>query len=291
MTAGNKLVSVDKVSAIITVCSSSTLSIAPIAESNNVIVMSAIATTPLLTNRSGNVFRISSSAVQWANKAAQASRTLNFTTAAIIYEQNDYPLGWKNSFKSAFEALGGKVVAEEAYPTGESDFRTTLIKIKQSKPEMLLIIPLSPLAGSNIVKQLQETQLDAQIMGSEILSFHTFLKNSAGYSDGIYVVTYKYDTESPLFTAFLADYQKKFGRNITEDIYGALGYDAFMLIAKASESCTNADVECIKFYLTNILNKNTTGISGTFYIDENHDGAREYQIRIIENGKLGSVVA
>ncbi len=287
-TAANKLINVDNVSVLITVCSSSTLAAVPIAESHKITVVSPVAATPLLTNKSAYVFRISASSVLSSQEAAKLAANLGFRKAAIIYEQNDYPVGWKNSFRATFESLNGTVVEEEAFSSGETDFRTYLTKAREKKPDLLLVTVLSPLAGSNIVKQARELNISAQIIGNEILAYQAFLKNSIGYSEDVYASVYKYNPDSAEFRQFIRDYSNMFGKNVTEEIYGALGYDAYTLVLDALKTCSNRD--CIKDYFDSAINKEIKGISGKFYINEEHDGIREFEIRKIENGKIGKVV-
>lgn len=287
-TAANKLINVDNVSVLITVCSSSTLAAVPIAEFHKITVISPVAATPLLTNKSAYVFRISASSVLSSQEAAKLAAKLGFRRAAIIYEQNDYPVGWKNSFRTTFEALNGTVVDEQAFGSGETDFRTSLTKVKEKNPDILLVIVLSPLAGSNVVKQARELNISAQIIGNEILAYQAFLKNSAGYSEGVYASVYKYDPDSAEFRKFTEDYRKLFGKNVTEEIYGALGYDAYTLVLDALKACSIK--ECVKDYFDGLVNKEIKGISGKFYINEEHDGVREFEIREIENGKVGGAV-
>ena len=66
-------------------------------------------------------------------------RTLQQTNLKVknvaIYADNasDYSKGLAASFKKDFEAAGGKIVAEESYVAKDSDFRSTLTRIKVCK--------------------------------------------------------------------------------------------------------------------------------------------------------------
>ena len=60
--------------------------------------------------------------------------------AAILYTANDFGTGLMNDFATAFEELGGEVVASETYFEGQSkDFSPQLTKIKGKNPDLMFI--------------------------------------------------------------------------------------------------------------------------------------------------------
>ena len=63
---------------------------------------------------------------------------LGFDKAAILYDVNDdYALGLKDNFIKVFTAKGGKIVAEEGYTAGDTDFTAQLTKIKEADPQII----------------------------------------------------------------------------------------------------------------------------------------------------------
>ena len=58
---------------------------------------------------------------------------LGVKTAAIYADNaSDYAKGLAAAFKETFEAGGGEIVAEEAYVAKDTDFKSTLTRIKIS---------------------------------------------------------------------------------------------------------------------------------------------------------------
>jgi branched-chain amino acid transport system substrate-binding protein len=60
-------------------------------------------------------------------------------TAVIIYENAAAGIDGRDDFKRTFEALGGKVLAEEPIEFGQTNFRPALLKIMSLKPDMVYI--------------------------------------------------------------------------------------------------------------------------------------------------------
>src|SRR5437764_12156611 len=62
------------------------------------------------------------------------------TTAAIRRDnKNDYSVGLVEVIRKELTTLGGKIVAEQSYSGGDSDFRPQLTATKGSNPQVLFI--------------------------------------------------------------------------------------------------------------------------------------------------------
>ena len=106
--AGNKLINLDKVKMIVGgVCSGETLAIAPMAEKNNVILISPASTNPKVTQAGDYVFRlIPSDSFQGKFAAEYMYNTLGKRSIAVLYTKNDWGVGVSNVFKKKiFETI------------------------------------------------------------------------------------------------------------------------------------------------------------------------------------------
>ena len=97
------------------------------------------------------------------------------------------------------------------------------------------------------------------------------------------VTTYGYDLDSIEMKNFLVDYKNKYGREVSEEIYGALGYDVYNILYESFEICGD-NPECIKDYLNEV--KERTGAGGKYILDEKGDAIRDVVVRKVVNGKL-----
>jgi len=283
--AAKKLMEMDNVKIIVSgVCSSSTLGIAPLVQEKKIILISPVAASPVLTNAGEYVFRIASSSDFMASNAARIVKELGYNKIAIIYELNDYPVGWKEVFVSEFQKIGGEVIIEENFNPGDTDMKTQLIKVKEKNPEAILFTVLSAPSAIQILKQSKELNIDKQLIGNEVFSFKSVINSYPAAAEGMLITTYNYDLDSMEMKGFLNDYKQEYGKDITEEIYGALGYDLYNLLYEAIVSCNGDNPECIKTYLENIGGK--LGVSGKYTLDKNGDAIRKVVLRRVEEDEL-----
>ena len=85
-----------------------------------------------------------------------ATKELKLKTAAVYADNaSDYAKGLAASFIEDFEAAGGTIVAKESYVAKDTDFRSTLTRIKGANPEFIFIPGYYEEVGL-IVKQARE---------------------------------------------------------------------------------------------------------------------------------------
>ena len=92
---------------------------------------------------------------------------------SLLISSSDYSKGIANAFKEQFEANGGKVVAQEAYVAKDTDFRSTLTRIKAAKPDFIFLPGYYEEVGL-IIKQARELGIDVAIHGWRWLGFSNF---------------------------------------------------------------------------------------------------------------------
>lgn len=156
VSAFQKLKDIDGVKFVIGgFCSSETLAIAPLAESSKVLALSAASSNPSIDGASPFVFSLSYSDNLVGQTLAKEMSAYN--KVAIITEQNDYNIGvqkvWLDSLK---QYPNVEVVANEVFTKGATDFRSVLEKIKNAKPEAILLNPNVGITAQNLVRQFAE---------------------------------------------------------------------------------------------------------------------------------------
>ncbi|MDD5148346.1 MAG: ABC transporter substrate-binding protein [Candidatus ainarchaeum sp.] len=285
LSAAKKLVEIDDSNIVVSgVCSSSTLAIAPYAQEKKIILISPVAATPALTNAGEYVFRIASSSVHMASNAARIAKESGYEKVAVLFEVNDYTVAWKDVFKREFEKLGGEIVAEDGFNSADKELKTQFLKIKETNPDLILTTTLSAPTAIMVLKQAKELGVNTRMLGNETFSFKSVISADTEAAEGMLITTYAYDLNSAEMQKFLSDYKQKYNKDVTEEIYSALGYDTYNLLYDAISSCNGNNAECIKAYLSN--QKEHTGASGTYHLDANGDAIRQVVLRKVENGKL-----
>ena len=177
-----------------------------------------------------------------------------------------------------FEAKEGKIKTAESYSVGAKDFRTELIKIKNSDAEVLFIWG-QPGEMVPILSQIKELDIQIPIVTTSVLVQTTDLK-SAGLeiAEGVIYT----DLRTSLENSYLnKEYKKRY--NEDAGLLAKLGYDVVMLITGAMQE-VGTDSTMIKDYL--YLIKDFPGASGTMSFDEDGTVVKDFDFKIVKNGEF-----
>lgn len=285
-----KLTSQDQVAAIVG-AATSTNSIAQvqIAQDNKVPVISPSGTSPEITfskdKLNDYVFRTSFiDPFQGTVAANFAANEIKAKSAAIyIDSSSDYSKGLAAAFKEQFEKNGGKVVAQEAYIAKDTDFRSTLTRLKSAKPDFIFLPGYYEEAGL-IVKQARETGLDVPFMGGDGWDSPKLVEIAGAKALNNTFITNHYSSGDPdekiqnFVSAFKAKYKDK-----SPDAFNALGYDTGYFLADAIKRAGSADSEKIKEALEKTADLEL--VTGTFTLDEKHNPIKSATILEFKEGK------
>ncbi|HOO88773.1 MAG TPA: ABC transporter substrate-binding protein, partial [Synergistales bacterium] len=169
--AVKRLIEYDKVVAVIgTYGSSLAMAGGEVAEAAKVPMMGTSCTNPLVTQGKMYVFRACFiDPFQGAGAATYAINSLKMNKAALLIDvANDYCVGLANFFKQSYKKLGGEIVSELKYNSGDQDFTAQLTEIISQNPD-LLFIPADFAEGAIIMKQARELGAEFQIMGGDAM--------------------------------------------------------------------------------------------------------------------------
>src|SRR5882724_8077928 len=128
-TVVKKLISRDKVVAVIGAnASANSLEAAPICQNEKIPMMAISSTNPKVTEIGDYIFRICFiDPFQGAVLAKFAHTTLKAQRLALLTSVNSpYSVGLSSVLRERFTALGGEVVAEQKFAEGDKDFRAQL---------------------------------------------------------------------------------------------------------------------------------------------------------------------
>lgn len=276
LTAAKTLIEVQEVDVLISgVCSSSTLALAPYAAEQGILLVSAVAASPDLSDAGPHVFRASSSSELMADQAA-ASLNGKFSRIAIVQEIDPYPAGWTRAFTDVWQ---GEITSTTTFQPGEKDLSGPLLKAMHSDPDAIFIITLSPATALQLLHRLEELGWDRPIIGNEAVGLAPVRKDPV--SEGILVLSYEIDT-TPL-AEFEERYTALHGHPPSEERYSILGSDAYLMILHALEQC-GPETVCMQKWLDS--QKMIEGIAGNFSLDKNGDAIRPFGLHTIRNGSL-----
>lgn len=293
--AYNRLVS-DGVTAIIgSVLTGATMAVADETFTANMPQITASATAAGVTRldpESGsddirtNVFRACFiDPFQGEKMADYAKEKLGAKTAAVIYETgSDYSEGLMKAFVAKCEALGIQVVANEAYATGDVDFRAQMTNIAGKNPDVVFC-PNYYEDDGKIVTQARQVGVTGTFLGGDGWAGVKDYASAADLEGAVYCSGYGAGANPK----FEAAYEKKYGEPIT-GMFEPLGYDAAMLMCNAiaeaekkggetgSAAYKQAVIDAMK--ATNGLE----GLTGTFRFDKYNDPIKSASMMKLENG-------
>ncbi len=277
----NKLVNIDGAGIILgTVCSSETLAIAPLANEKKVIVVSAAASSPQITNAGDYIFRVYPSDDYEAGVAASTIFSkFQKNKVSVLYLNNDYGVALRDAFRKKFTALGGKILNEEGYVQGATDFRTQLLKVKDQKPDVIYMISY-PVDGGLAIKQAKQLVIKAIYFGTSGLKGNDFISNGGISTEG-FVLASPIESSSTKTDTFTKNYETEFG--VKPGIASDRAYDSVYVIKAAFIEAKNITDIKNNLYKINQFD----GASGGISFDSNGDLANiKYSLFDIKNSKF-----
>ena len=265
--AATQLVESDKVVAMMGFSDSDmTLAAAPIAAKAGIVFVTSGATSPKLPDQVPDYLFLAcfGDNVQAAAGAEYAYNTLQYKTVYLLTDQGtEYTKLLSKYFKERYTELGGQVVLEDSYQTGDKDFSAEITKLKgAATPPDFLYIAAQPDDIGTIVKQFRDSGIDKAIMGGDGYDTPLLVQIPGPGATNVYFTTHSL-MDATLGTdpikQFMANYNKEYG-NPPENAFAALGYDTMRLIVDAIKRANSADPKAIHDALA--ATKDFPGITG-----------------------------
>lgn len=284
--AGNavtRLITSDKVTAVLgEVASSLSIAGGAVCEQYGVPMISPSSTNPRVTVGKKMVFRVCFIDPFQGYVVAKFTRdNLKATKAAVLYDQGQaYSKGLRDEFKKNFEKLGGKIVADQAYTSGDQDFSAQLNAIRASNPEAIFI-PGYYTEAANIAIQARKLGINAPLLGGDGWDSEQLAKIGGAAIEGAYYSNhYAADQASDEVKSFVSKYQNKFGS--TPDGLAALGYDSARVLADAMKRASSLAGKDLAKAIA--ATKDFVGVTGTISIDSRGDAEKSAVVVQIKNG-------
>ncbi len=242
-TVVQKLVNQDQVAAVIgEVASSRSLAGGPICQAAGVPMISPSSTNPKVTQVGDYIFRMCFiDPFQGTVMAKFAAENLNVHKVAILKDvKNEYSVGLAQFFTKAFVERGGSIIAEQAYSSGDQDFRAQLTAIKAKAPEAIYLPGYYTEAGL-IARQARELGLTVPILGGDGWESDQLIGIGGTALEGCYYSNhFAVDNPDPRLQSFLQAYRDANGGRDPNAI-GGLAYDAAQVLFGAMESLSKSD--------------------------------------------------
>jgi branched-chain amino acid transport system substrate-binding protein len=200
------------------------------------------------------------SSTQFAKAVGNLFFSAGITTTQLGNAQARYALdqGWKSAyqaldpglayfteqdttFRAVYEPGGGKVVGTDKVDSlsGQSDYSSTISKIKAAKPDVIQALMVFPAVGT-FVKQLRAAGVDTPVTGNVTLDTRELPKlvGTKGSSNIAYAVQVYFNgagtdaKTDPGIVTFTEAYQEKFG-HFPEQANAPESYQTFLAVSEA----------------------------------------------------------
>lgn len=263
--------------------SNQSLAAAPIAQQNGVPMISPSSTNPAVTQKGDFIFRVCfTDPYQGKALAHFVKNDLKLDTAGTLLDKkNDYSVGLAEFFKKEFEALGGKVLAEQSYSGGDTEFRPQLATIRATKPQVLFIPGFYTDVGQ-IAIQARDLGMNMPLVGGDGWDSPAVIRIGGKAIENSYFSDHYFVGETrPAVQQFVAKYKQRHGAN--PEATAALGYDALYLFANAAKK---AGVDRKKIRDEIARTANYAGVSGTITMGPDRDPIKPVAMIKIENGQM-----
>jgi branched-chain amino acid transport system substrate-binding protein len=258
---------------------------APIAQANQVVMISSASVKPELTTHGDYIFRACFiSSTEGEAIARFATNKLKAKTAAIILDdKNDYAVVLAGFFSESFKRLGGKIVSEQKYAASDQDLSAQLLAIKTAKPD-IVFAPGFYTTAPLVARAVKRFALKATLLGSDGWDSPDLLAGGAESFAGVYFANHFWvGSNEPRVQKFVADYRTKYGT--PPDAGAATAYDAARLLFDAFKRANSTDKSVVRNALAGT--RDFPGVTGRITIDANRNAqVPVYMLRIDKNGKF-----
>lgn len=200
---------------------------------------------------------------------------------------SDYSQGISDNFMKEYKGLGGDILSQAFFASGDRDFTALLTSIYTLKPD-LIYLPCYYTEAGLFIKQAREMGIDTPILGSDGFASEVLLDLAGDQNthDVYYTDHFSPLSDNPKVQSFLSDFQAKYHREAST--FSALGYDAANLLFDAIERAQSTDTDKVNQALAST--KDFEGVTGSFSIDANHNPIKSAVVVKLDQGKVDSAV-
>ncbi|MCL2337888.1 MAG: ABC transporter substrate-binding protein [Firmicutes bacterium] len=201
-------------------------------------------------------------------------KEFNFNKAYIVTQDLLWAKATGTGLQKWLEANGWEVVGNDAYPTGASDFSTTLSNAKNKGAQVIVPIFDMPQAGT-LVKQAKTMQVPALMAGyigpaTQETGWKSFNGDVEGLIDFIFEIGPLPVKAVPKSVEFHDNFVKKYGAEQAQKLSGhgaGPAYDSAYVLADAIERAGSLDPDAI---VAAIEKTDMNGVTGRIKFTADH---------------------
>ena len=265
--------------------SDTALSVDPLAQQAGVPVLAISNAANGLTGIGNFIFRDCLSESQLTPQTVKTVRSrLKVHTAALLYSDTDPNRTGSAGFKSALQAHGVAISAEETFAPGQTDFSPQLEEIVTAHPDALFITAPSSLAAQILIQARALGLKNLPIVGSNAFNSDAVLRAAGDAAEGLIVGSaWSAANPSARNQQFIQSYRARYG--VDPDQLAAQAYTGVYILATAiHDAQTASDPRAVRDALERVRQLDTP--LGQFSFTAAHDADYPPIVQIVRHGRL-----
>jgi len=232
------------------------------------------------------IFRTSFTQTTAMPKVARyIANNLKAKSVAVIYVNNDFGKGGRDSFNKAAEAAGLKVLADISTDSGQVDFSAPVLKAKQANADVVFVYTNEE-ESARALRELRKQGVTKPIVGETTLTGQKVIELAGDAANGaIAHVGLTVDAPNPQMLKFKAKFYEDY--KYISDHNGIKGYTAIYMLKAGIEKVGKLDRVAVAKALhgMSISAAKVPGVIMDVSIDANGDLDRESFIVEVKDGK------
>jgi branched-chain amino acid transport system substrate-binding protein len=246
-----------------------------------VVVWGAILPEITYGNDYREIHRVNGTMINEGKLAADFLTKQGYKKFVVVHDTTDYGKGQNKYFTEYLKPTGGEIVATFPVSPDQQDFTAELTRIKELKPDLILIGGLTPL-GVRLRAQMDRVGVTAQLAGVSGIMTAGFLEGAGAAGEG----TISFHNGAPISKyqqgqAFLDAYAKA-GFREDPDAYGPFAYSATNLVMDAIEKA-GPDRKKMKEVLNGT--KGYKALVGEINFDDHRQNIVNANVYVAQDGK------
>ena len=232
-------------------------------------MVSPTASSPDLSGLSPYVFRVCPSDLSHGPALARYARqALGARRAGIIFSNEDYGRGVRQTFATEFTKLGGVVIEQDPHLPNTTSLEPYLMRMRQRGGVDVLMLATDQPGAELALRDLGRTGIHWPVIGADAL---VGIEADGSLAEGMHLSSaYLADRPGDVNAAFVAAYGRAYQGLRPDDVAG-LTYDILNLLAQAINAA-GPDRMAIRDYLAGVqANRGYEGVTGRIAFDSQGD--------------------
>jgi len=229
--AYNKLKSSNNIQAVITVTSKCILALKPLANKDTILLLNASAISTEIEDNADYCFSLIPDAkAESVFLSDYIFSNKHIKDIALVYRNDQSGKSFYDEFSNYYSKNGGSIQIVEAHPTGTTDFKTIIAKLKKTGNAKAVFMASLGVETANYLKQSKELNFNLPVFTYETINQPNALDIAGNLINNVEFVSPKFNPKDTAYKALKQSLKSKYGSDEI-NFYMVSHYNAFILLA------------------------------------------------------------